>query len=258
MVEKITPRKNEVIFILKNTMFHLLEGTGGVEIDFTPLHQWQDKLIFLERGQYIKFLSDDFTVRKITFEDETILQHQDFRVLFKHLVSTGYIHFDECTDCQNYLESSILSQPGMILDVSARQWFWQNPFQAKKEEYHLIFDVKEVIDREFKNNLGTQAIVELLGEYDLNPQQLMTEKLGITIKAMQSRKLLAEAKKEITFTEKSMKEIAFEYGFKDPAYFNRFFRSKTGLTPLGFRDQQTHRPEDSFIEDIYELFTKHH
>ncbi|MEL6538200.1 MAG: helix-turn-helix domain-containing protein, partial [Bacteroidota bacterium] len=52
--------------------------------------------------------------------------------------------------------------------------------------------------------------------------------------------------------------IAFEYGFKDPAYFNRFFRSNTGLTPLGFRDQQTHRPEDSFIEDIYELISKHH
>lgn len=87
MIGKITPELNKVILINKNTMLHILEGTGGIEVDFKSYHDWQDKLNFLEKGQYIKSLSDNFVVRKIEFEDDTPFNHKDVRVLFKHLVA---------------------------------------------------------------------------------------------------------------------------------------------------------------------------
>lgn len=258
MVHKLVPTKGKVIFITQNTMLHILEGTGGIEIDFKSFHDWSDKLIFLEKGQCVKFLSDDFLVRKIDFEDATLHSSKDFRVLFKHLVSVGYINFDTCEACQQYLDTSILNSPDQILDVSAKQWYWQNPFKARKDEYHLIFDVKDVIDREFKRHLGTTQIMGLLQEYPFNPQKLCKEKVGLTIKGLQNQKLLAETKKEIAFSNKSIKEIAFDNGFKDPAYFNRFFRSKTGYTPLDFREKEAFVTHDQFVEDIYELVANMH
>jgi len=239
-------------------MFHILEGSGGIEVDFKKFHDWHDKLIFLDEGQYIKFLSEDFIIRRIDFEDHEVFEDQNYRVLFKHLISLGYIHFDDCQECQSYLESAILNRSNNILDITSKQWFWQNPFQADEEEYHLIFDIKDVIDQEFKNHLSVHEIIELLVDYNLNPQKIITEKVGITIKSMQSRKLLSETQKAVAFTSLSMKEIAYEYGFQDPAYFNRFFKTKTGITPREFKQQTSVHLVDNFIEDVYGLISTFH
>ena len=72
MIEKFQPELNKVYFINKYTMYHILKGSGGIEVDFKSYHDWSDKLIFLEQGQYIKFLSENFTVRKIEFKNEKV------------------------------------------------------------------------------------------------------------------------------------------------------------------------------------------
>ena len=46
MINKIHPEINKVLLINKNSMFHILQGTGGIEVDFKSYHDWQDKLIF--------------------------------------------------------------------------------------------------------------------------------------------------------------------------------------------------------------------
>jgi len=258
MVDKITPAKGEVHFIAKNSMFHFLEGSGGIEVDFKKFHDWDDKLIFLEKGQYIKFLSDDFLVRRIRFEDHEVFENQKYRVLFKHLVSLGYIDFEDCQECRQYLETSTLPRQSNILDVTSHQWFWQNPFKAEEDEYHLIFDIKEIIDSQFKNHLSVREIMEQLTDFNLNPQRIMTEKVGVTIKSMQARKVLSETQKAVAFSPASMKEIAYEYGFNDPAYFHRFFKNNTGVTPVEFRNEVGNHPIDTFIDDIYELISTNH
>ncbi|WP_300596398.1 AraC family transcriptional regulator [Niabella sp.] len=53
---------------------------------------------------------------------------------------------------------------------------------------------------------------------------------------IQSRVIL-EAKRLLQVSEKSIKEIAYELGFSDLAYFSNFFKSKTGFGPREFRDQ---------------------
>jgi AraC family transcriptional activator of pobA len=51
---------------------------------------------------------------------------------------------------------------------------------------------------------------------------------------IQEKKLL-EAKRLLFHSAHSIKEIAYRSGFSDPAYFNRFFLKRTGLTPALFR-----------------------
>jgi AraC-like DNA-binding protein len=36
-------------------------------------------------------------------------------------------------------------------------------------------------------------------------------------------------------TQQSLKEIAFDLGFSEASYFNRFFKRETGLTPAEYR-----------------------
>ncbi|MBO6517619.1 MAG: helix-turn-helix domain-containing protein [Bacteroidia bacterium] len=258
MVEKFKPEINKAYLIDQYTMIHILNGSGMIQVDFKNFDNWSDKLIFLEKGQYIKFINDDFLVRKIEFNDVEIFRNQNFRVLFKHLVSLGYINFSECTDCQNYLNNSIFSNPNEILDVSAKQWFWQNPFQANSHEYHIIFDVKDIVDHKFKNHLNNSEIAKLIRQYDMDAQSIYKDKVGLSIKKMFANKRLLESQKEIAFTGKSIKEISYEFGYNDPAYFNRIFKSNVGKTPNEFRENIAADGIDSFIMNINELLSLHH
>ena len=134
MVEKLLPDINKVYFIVQHTLIHILSGGGGIQVDFKNYYDWQDKAIYMEKGQYVKFLSDDFVVRKIEFPNENLFYNQDIRVLFKHLISLGYINFSECVDCQKYLGNTVFSNDTSdLLDISSQQWYWQNPFNANKE-----------------------------------------------------------------------------------------------------------------------------
>ena len=48
-------------------------------------------------------------------------------------------------------------------------------------------------------------------------------------------RIVLEAQRKLFYTELSAKEIAYELGFEDAAYFNRFFKRLTEQTPATFR-----------------------
>lgn len=48
-------------------------------------------------------------------------------------------------------------------------------------------------------------------------------------------RIVLEAKRLLAHTSMTAKEIGYELGYDDPAYFNRMFTQKTGETPAGFR-----------------------
>lgn len=50
-------------------------------------------------------------------------------------------------------------------------------------------------------------------------------------------RIILEAKRLLVHTAKSAKEIAYDLGYEDPAYFSRLFFIKTGETPVGFKSK---------------------
>ena len=179
-------------------------------------------------------------------------------MLFKHLVSLGYINFNACADCQKYLNDTLFNKVTDFIDISSQQWYWDNPFDANKEEYHIIFDVKDIIDKEYKNHLTNDNLSALIDSKEFNPHVLYSNKIGITIKAMLGNKRLVESQKEIAFSDKSIKEIAYEYGYKDPAYFNRVFKANTGKTPTEFKEALPFEKTDLFVQDLLDLLHQFH
>jgi AraC-like DNA-binding protein len=51
------------------------------------------------------------------------------------------------------------------------------------------------------------------------------------------KRITLESKRLLRASELSIKEIAFELGFNDLAYFSNFFKSQTGISPRAFRKQ---------------------
>lgn len=56
-----------------------------------------------------------------------------------------------------------------------------------------------------------------------------------SVSALIYERLSLEAKREIAFTDKDIREIAYELEFNDPSYFTRFFKKNVGMTPDEFR-----------------------
>ena len=259
MIYRLIPENNKAYQIEKHSMYHIQEGIGGIEVDFRIYHDWNDKLIFLEKGQYIKFLSSGFQVRVIEFEDEIVFRNKDVRVLFKHLVSLGYINFRECASCQKYLNNTLFSSNSSdIIDISSEQWYWQNPFHANQDEYHIIFDVKELVDEQYKNFISSEKISQIIGSRGYHAQALFKNKIGMSIKSMLGKKRFLESKKEVVFSAKSIKEIAYDFGFKDPAYFNRVFSKLSGQSPSKFREDFEYEQKDEFLPELYSILKDHH
>lgn len=50
-------------------------------------------------------------------------------------------------------------------------------------------------------------------------------------------RILLEAKRLLVYSPLSIKEIAYNLGYEDPAYFNRLFTSRIGTPPAAFRKQ---------------------
>ncbi|MEX6689875.1 helix-turn-helix transcriptional regulator [Danxiaibacter flavus] len=66
---------------------------------------------------------------------------------------------------------------------------------------------------------------------------LCKKNLNIPATQLIQQRVLLEAKRLLQSTDLSIKEIAFELGFVDHAYFSNFFKNQTGATPTAFRDK---------------------
>lgn len=49
-------------------------------------------------------------------------------------------------------------------------------------------------------------------------------------------RLVLEARRLLFHTNSSLKEIAYDLGFSEASYFNRFFKRESGVTPAAYRD----------------------
>jgi AraC family transcriptional regulator, transcriptional activator of pobA len=55
---------------------------------------------------------------------------------------------------------------------------------------------------------------------------------------MIQERIIIEAKRLLYYTDKSVKQITYELGFEDPAYFSNFFKRHTAASPLDFRNDR--------------------
>lgn len=50
-------------------------------------------------------------------------------------------------------------------------------------------------------------------------------------------KTILEARRMLVYSDESINQIAWEFGFSDPAHFSSFFKRHTGMSPVEYRGQ---------------------
>lgn len=135
----------------------------------------------------------------------------------------------------------IASNIGLLLDYCER--FYDRQFITRENVNKGILSrfesqLNDYFISEKPYSHGLPSVGYFADQLNLSPNyfgDLIKNETGITAQDFIQTKLIEIAKNKIFDSEKSLKEIAFELGFKYPQHFNRLFKQKVGVTPNEYR-----------------------
>jgi AraC family transcriptional activator of pobA len=151
---------------------------------------------------------------------------------------TGLI-VDEIGTSDDYSQDIVLNLLHLFLLESRR--IFDQQYQAPKEEVDstpdtTIIKFKQLIEENYIAEKNVSAYAEMLSINASCLNEMTKRTTGITAGELIRNRVIDETKKLLYSSSLSGKEIAFQLGFDDPAYFSRFFRKYTGLTLKEFRE----------------------
>lgn len=106
--------------------------------------------------------------------------------------------------------------------VSGRGQVWMSHFMARVEE-------------DFRRHLTVEELAHGVGVSVAHLNSICRELAGQSPLQIVHQRVLLEAKRGLIYTTMSVTQLADSLGFADPAYFARFFRRLTGVSPKAFR-----------------------
>ncbi len=80
-----------------------------------------------------------------------------------------------------------------------------------------------LISRHFRDHHPAEFYAGHLGISATHLNRIVKAATGQSINALIANRLIDQAKRDLVFTSAHIKQIAYDLGFNDPAYFSRFF-----------------------------------
>ena len=96
-------------------------------------------------------------------------------------------------------------------------------------------DFQKLLETHFAEHLTVGQYAERLGLSIGRLNRLCQRYTGQNAMQVIHGRVISEAKRRLIYVDASMNEIAYDLGFKDPAYFSRFFNKHCGEPPGKYR-----------------------
>lgn len=238
-------------------VFWIKEGAGRYNIDFKSYSFEDGVLFFLSPGQVFSVDSEKIKeAYQLSFtRDFYCIQTHDTEVscngvLFNNIYETPFVvpSGKEVSKLdfilQNLIEEFELEETAQYdMLQSLLKQFIVYSVRIKKEkdvvkesvETKLFKDFSLLVEQNFKK---IHRVTEYAYRLGLSPKSLTKhlQKIGTeTPSDFIKNRIITEAKRLLLYTDDSIKEVAFDLGFNDPAYFSRFFTKSTGQSPKQFK-----------------------
>lgn len=142
----------------------------------------------------------------------------------------------------SHSQTLIVSNIELLLNYCSR--YYDRQFITRKSvNSDILSKVEDVLTSYFLSpdlsQKGLPTVKYLADQVFLSPNylsDLLKKETGMNAQDRIHYYLIEEAKSLLMSTDKTVGELAFSLGFEYPQYFSRLFKSKTGLTPVEFRN----------------------
>lgn len=231
-------------------------------VDFNRYQTDQFTLFFINSNQYLNIIEAGNDETKLIFynRDFYCVQIHDAEVacdglLFNNIFEIPQVVLsnaeagttldifsaiqEELSDKDDSSEEMIRIYLKQLIIRATRTWKKQNLHNSRRqipaEEQDFFRDFSRLVEIHFRDKHGVSEYAEILG---LAPKTLSSRfnklKLENPNEIIKNR-IVLEAKRLLLYTGLSIKEIAHQLGYEDPAYFSRIFTQKTSATPAAFK-----------------------
>ncbi|MFP3591773.1 helix-turn-helix domain-containing protein [Chryseobacterium sp. SIMBA_038] len=140
-------------------------------------------------------------------------------------------------------EEMIRTYLKQIIIRATRKWKKQNldndTVKIPSNELDVFRDFSRHLEIHFREKHNVADYADLL---HIAPKTLTHKFKNLNLDSPNQfiiNRILLEAKRLLFYTDKPVKEIAYDLGYEDPAYFNRLFTNKVGNTPVNFKKNYT-------------------
>jgi len=230
-----------------------LDNKGYQVIDFEKIANKVGRIFTLSPGQVHDTSGDAQSVRMLIFSTDFVDNRYRKQVLLEQFFSSPSARppfYDVTPEALPYLEPIFM----LIHDECLREnpdWDLVESLTISFLLYVLRFsevnqcfgsredsrvaDLKILVEKNYRQEKRTDFYANQLNITNKRLNELTKQALGKTVSTLVHDRVILEAKRELMFTENSIKHIALSLGYTDPAYFSRFFISHVGKSPSKFR-----------------------
>ncbi|WP_422089772.1 helix-turn-helix domain-containing protein [Tenacibaculum ovolyticum] len=241
-------------------IFWIKEGKGTYNIDFESYSFNGGILFFLSPGQIFSVDSEKIKeAYQLSFvQDFYCIQAHDAEVacngvLFNNIYETPFVK-----PCEKDIQKLSFIIESLVDEFENTETAQYDMLQAYlkqfiihavriKKEHHVIKEAVEtklfkdfslLVELNFKK---LHSVTDYAGRLGISPKSLTKHFNKIGVKSPSDfikNRIIIEAKRKLLYSTKTIKYIAFDLGFNDPAYFSRFFTKATGHSPKQFQKEQ--------------------
>ncbi len=242
------------------SIYWVKQGSGSYNIDFKNYQFTDNVLFFLSPGQVFSVTSETIKeAYKISFvKDFYCIQTHDKAVacngvLFNNVYETPFVkpckkdvqklsfilkslieEFKEKNEVAQYDMLQAYLKQFIILSVRIQKEL--SPIKTNIET-KLFKDFSMLVEQNFKK---MHAVSDYANRLALSPKSLAKNFQRVGAQSPSDyikNRILLEAKRQLRYTQQPVKEIAYNLGFNDAAYFTRYFTKSENKSPLQFRKE---------------------
>jgi AraC-like DNA-binding protein len=239
------------------SIYWIKEGKGVYNIDFKSYSFDGNILFFLSPGQVFSIESESIKeAYKLSFvKDFYCIQTHDKEiacngVLFNNIYETPFVKlFDTDIKRLDFIlenlifefESPEVAQYDMLQSylkqfiIHSVRIKKEYQFQKQNFESELFKNFSLLVEQNFKT---LHSVTDYANRLGLSPKSLTKHfnNVGVvTPSDFIKDRIILEAKRKLLYTNSSVKQIAYDLGFNDSAYFTRFFKKALSESPLQFK-----------------------
>lgn len=112
---------------------------------------------------------------------------------------------------------------------------------VRHDNLQIFHHFNALIEDRYREHWPLSRYAEAMGVTEARLNDICRRIADLPSKRLVHERLMQEARRLLLFTAGSVNEIGYQLGFKDPAYFTRFFSREAGMTPSEYRLRESAR-----------------
>ena len=244
------PHKHDFFVII---LFDKASGTHNIDSKDYPIDDKEIHILF--PGQMHKWQINDGTIGYQLMTERSFFEQfaPYFRFSFTNYQNHPVIKLSDEAFSKlmyefNAIKEELKSENSLVHLINARAAVIAAIVSKEAEQVFTEFKVYQsnprlakfnmLIDEFYKEEKSVVFYAEKL-HISANYLNILCKKhLKVSATQLIQQRIIIEAKRLLKSGDLSIKEIAFDLGFTDHAYFSNFFKAQTNITPSEFRNQK--------------------